>query len=111
MQLNINSSSNNEWKKIMKEKLSTAKKFEIHCWNEEEQEIKIALKYGTLMEYPWSYGKVIVGDVTEEFKSFILNQPKPTDTEIYNKMTIFFTINLDNTFWSEHYGTEINEKK
>lgn len=110
MEININSSTNEEWKEIMKVKLSTAKRFEIHCWNEEEKEIETALMYGTLTEYPWSYGKVIVGDVTEKFKSFILNQPKPEDTEVYNKMTMFFTIHLDNGFWSEHYGTEVNEE-
>ncbi len=27
--------------------------------------------------------------------------------EIYNKMMPFFTIALDNGFWSSHYGTEL----
>lgn len=34
-----------------------------------------------------------------EFIAFLLGQPKPTETDIYNKMTQFFTITLDNSFW------------
>ena len=38
----------------------------------------------------------------------ILDMPKPTDVEIYNKMTPFFNIFLDDyDFQSSHYGTEI----
>lgn len=46
--------------------------------------------------------------MTPEFISMILEMPKPTDVEIYNKMTPFFNIFLDDTkFQSSHYGTEI----
>ena len=31
---------------------------------------------------------------------------KPTDTEIYNKMTPFFNVFLDDRFQSSHYGIE-----
>ena len=37
----------------------------------------------------------------------LLDLPKPTDTEIYNKMTPFFNVFLDDNFDSSHYGTEI----
>ena len=37
----------------------------------------------------------------------LLDLPKPTDTEIYNKMTPFFNVFLDNSFDSSHYGTEV----
>ena len=37
----------------------------------------------------------------------LLGLPKPTDTEIYNKMTPFFNVFLDSNFDSSHYGTEI----
>ena len=36
----------------------------------------------------------------------ILEQPKPIDVEIYNKMTPFFNIFLDDVFQSCHYGNK-----
>ena len=95
----------------MSEKLKSAGRFEIHCWNEEEKEIEMALRYGRLKETGWSYGKVIEGKVTEEMVDFLLSLPKPTDTEVYNKMTPFFSIFLENGFSSEHYGTELNQRE
>ncbi len=103
-----NEPTNQCWKEIMTEKLKTASTFEIHCWTEETEEITMALPFGTFKESTWQYGKIIEGKVTPEFTSFLLGLPKPTDTEIYNKMTPFFTVALDNGFWSEHYGTELN---
>ena len=104
-------STNEEWKTIMSEKLKSAGRFEIHCWNEEEKEIEMALRYGRLKETGWSYGKVIEGKVTEKMADFLLSLPKPTDTEVYNKMTPFFSIFLENGFSSEHYGTELNQRE
>ena len=63
--------------------------------------------YGKQKDADWRYGKIIAGNVTPEFCAFLLGIPKPADTELYNKMTPFFTISLDNGFWSEHYGTEL----
>ena len=103
-----NEPTNHRWKEIMAEKLKTASTFEIHCWTEETEEIAMALSFGIRKESTWQYGKIIAGKVTPEFTSFLLGLPKLTDTEIYNKMTPFFTIALDNGFWSEHYGTELN---
>lgn len=92
---------------LLTDALKNAKTFEIHCWNEETDEIALALKYGKLKESDWSYGKVIIGEVTPEFIKMILSQPKPTDIEAANKMTPFFNIFLDDTFQSSHWGTEI----
>ncbi len=100
-------STHKEWKKIMNSKLQTAKTFEIHCWNEEIDWIEFALKFGKLKDFNWRYGKVISGDVTKDFVGMLLNMPKPMDIEIYNKMTPFFSIFLDNGFASAHYGTEL----
>ena len=47
-------------------------------------------------------------DGRPEFLQMLLGLPKPTDTEIYNKMTPFFSIFFDNGFSSEHYGTELH---
>jgi len=92
---------------LITDALKTAKTFEIHCWNEETEWIELALKYGKRKESDWSYGKVIIGEVTPEFIKMILSQPKPTDIEAANKMTPFFNIFLDDTFQSSHWGTEI----
>ena len=85
-----------------------AKTFEIHCWNEETEWIELALKYGTLKEHPWELGKVISGEITDEFINILINLPRPTDTEVYYKRTPFFSIFFDNGISSEHYGTEIH---
>lgn len=98
---------NSKWLNLITEALKTAKHFEIHCWNEEEEWIEVALKYGTMKESDWAYGKIITGTVTVEFSDMLLGLPKPKDTEIYNKMTPFFNVFFDNGFQSSHYGTEI----
>lgn len=105
------STSNEEWQNIMSVKLKSASCFEIHCWNEEQAEIEMALQYGRIKETDWSYDKVISGTVTKKFADYLLSFPKPADTEAYNKMTPFFSIFLDNGFSSEHYGTELNQCK
>lgn len=99
--------TNSRWITYMSDALKTAKTFEIHCWAEETECIELALQYGKQKDADWRYGKIIAGNVTPEFCAFLLGIPKPTDTELYNKMTPFFTISLDNGFWSEHYGTEL----
>ena len=99
--------TNSRWMAYMSDALKTAKTFEIHCWAEETECIDLALQYGKQKDTDWRYGEIIAGDVTPEFCAFLLGLPKPTDTELYNKMTPFFTISLDNGFWSEHYGTEL----
>ena len=103
---------NSKWLELITEALKTSKRFEIHCWNEETNWIEFALQYGTLKESTWKYGKIIEGEVTPEFVTMILDMPKPTDIEIYNKMTLFFNIFLDDyDFQSSHYGTEIIKEK
>ena len=92
---------------LLTDALKNAKTFEIHCWNEEKEEIALAFKFGKLKESDWTYGKVITGEVTAEFAEMLLAQPKPTDIEAANKMTPFFNVFLDDTFQSSHWGTEI----
>ena len=64
---------NTRWLNLMADALKNAKTFEIHCWNEETEEIALALKYGKLKESAWTYGKIITGDVTPEFIEMILS--------------------------------------
>ncbi len=108
--LDSDKATNREWKEIIAEKLKTATSFEIHCWAEEADQIAMLLPFGELKESSWQYGKVIRGRVTPEFTTYLLGLPKPSDTEIYNKMTPFFSIFLDDNFSSEHYGTEITKE-
>ena len=98
---------NAKWLELLKEALKTAKTFEIHCWNGEDEWIEVALRYGKLMESDWTYGKMITGEVTPEFAEMLLTMPKPQDTELENKMTPFFNVFLDSGFQSSHYGTEV----
>ena len=97
---------NSKWIELISGYLATAKIFEIHCWNEETEWIELALQYGKLKDDDWKYGKIMVGAVTPQFVQMLLNLPKPTDTEIENKMTPFFNVFLDDNFQSCHYGTE-----
>lgn len=98
---------NSKWLELITKALKTAKNFEIHCWNEENDWIDVALQYGELKESDWKYGKIMKGKVTPEFAQMLLSMPKPQDIEIYNKMTPFFNVFLDSTFQSCHYGTEV----
>ena len=97
---------NSKWIELITDYLTTAKTFEIHCWNEEPKWIELALQYGKLKDDDWKYGKIITGKVTPQFIKMLLGQNKPSDTEIYNKMTPFFNVFLDDNFQSCHYGTE-----
>lgn len=98
---------NIEWKNFISKYINTAKRFEIHCWNEENEYLEKALKFGTIKNSEWEYGNIVEGDVTDAFIKMILSTPKPTDTELYNKMTPFFNIFLDDNYSSSHYGTEV----
>ena len=105
--LDRSETDNSKWLSYITTALDGAKSFEIHCWNEETECIELALQFGCLKEEDWRHGKIIIGDVTPEFVQMLLNQSKPADTEIYNKMTPFFNVFLDDKFQSCHYGTEL----
>ena len=105
--LDRSEADNSKWLSYITAALKDAKAFEIHCWNEEIEWIELALRYGKLKDDDWQYGKIIAGEVTPEFIQMLLGQPKPSDTEIYNKMTPFFNVFLGNKFQSCHYGTEL----
>lgn len=98
---------NSKWLEMLSKALKDAETFEIHCWNEENEWIEVALKYGVLKDSEWKYGKIVTGNVTKEFSDMLLGMPKPQDIELCNKMTPFFNVFLDSGFQSSHYGTEI----
>lgn len=105
--LDRSETDNSKWLSYITTALDGAKSFELHCWNEETECIELALQFCCLKEEDWRHGKIITGDVTPEFTQMLLDQPKPADTEIYNKMTPFFNVFLDDKFQSCHYGTEL----
>ena len=102
---------NSAWLALISEHIRSAKSFEIQCWEDEVEEMILALQYGEIKPSNWKKGTIVEGTVTPDFIRMVLEMPKPKDTEIYNKMTPFFSIAFDNGFSSEHYGTEVIIKK
>ena len=81
--------------------------FEIRCWREEVAEIREASLYGTAVGD--KYEVSIKGTITKELLEKLLIE-EPADKSIYNKMTKYFAIHVENDLcdiWSEHYGTEM----
>lgn len=81
--------------------------FEIRCWREEISEIENASWYG--VSAADSYEVFIKGVVTDGLLKEWLTE-EPADKTIYNKMTKYFSIHVENDLcklWSEHYGTEM----
>ncbi len=104
----INSSvSPDWWKDMIRHFVNVGDEMEIRCWREETAEIGQASMYGE----PLKAGNEVSvkGTVTPHLLAELLTE-EPTDKNIYNKMTKYFTINVNNktrTFSSEHYGTEL----
>jgi len=99
--------SSDWWKKIIQHFVKQGDEFEIRCWNEEHEEIKKAQAYGRLFQDGSGTETSIKGVVSEHMIKELLTMPKPTDKTIYNKMTDFFTFNIENKICSAHYGTEM----
>ena len=91
------------WRALTQRALAQAETFEIHCWNGEEELLRLALAFGTRRESGWAYGTVVAGAVTPAFSRMVLDQPAPAE-EGY---TPFFNLFLDGSFQSCHYGTEM----
>jgi len=95
------------WKELVKHFVQVGDKLEIRCWKEEVLEIQQATSYGNITED--NYEVSIKGIVSEALISELLSE-NPTDKSIYNKMTKYFTINVEHEqfkFCSAHYGTEM----
>lgn len=95
------------WSDLVKTCAVVGDMFEIHCWSDEDEAIRLALKHGKKITSSWRDGTVIVGTITRDFLEYIVRLPKPLDNDIYNKMTPFFTIQFGKILSSEHYGSEI----
>lgn len=95
------------WKKLIKNYIKVDDIMEIRCWKEELAEIQQASVYGNPIDD--NYEVSIKGIVSEQFISELMSE-NPTDKSIYNKMTKYFTINVEREqfkFCSAHYGTEM----
>lgn len=95
------------WKELVKHFVQVGDELEIRCWKEEFVEIQQATSYGNPTED--NYEVSIKGIVSKELISELLSE-NPTDKSVYNKMTKYFTINVDHEhcrFSSAHYGTEV----
>ncbi len=88
----------NAWRELLTESVQNASRFAIHCWNDEEPWVQLALKEG---------GTVIEGAVTPAFREMLLSLERPSDRDVYNKFLPFFSLVLDDSFYFEHYGTEL----
>ena len=99
------------WNDLIRSCAVIGEPFEIHCWYDERAEMEQALRFGQLCKSNWHGGTAVRGRITREFLAFLTEAPKPTDTEIYNKMTPFFTIQFGDRLYSEHYGTEMTVTK
>ena len=102
---------NSAWLALISEHIRSATSFEIQCWEDEMEEMILALQYGEIKPSNWKKGTIVKGIVTPDFTRMVLEMPKPKDREIYNKMTPFFDIAFDNGFSSQHYGTEVIIKR
>lgn len=97
----------NGWSDLIRACAVVGDMFEIHCWSDEKDAVRLALKYGKKITSSWRDGTVIIGTITRDFLDYITEMPKPLDNGPYNKMTPFFTIRFGRTLSSEHYGSEI----
>ena len=107
VQMTDHSISSQWWKKIMEHFVRVGDAFEIRCWREEVAEIREASLYGTAVGD--KYEVSIKGTITKELLEKLLIE-EPADKSIYNKMTKYFAIHVENDLcdiWSEHYGTEM----
>lgn len=99
--------NNKWWKALFIHYASKGESFEIRCWNEEKESIDLIGKFGTVEKSKTTKEIIITGYITNQFIELIVKEELPKDQNIYNKMTQFFTINIDKAFSSCHYGTEI----
>ena len=99
--------NNKWWKDLFIHYASKGESFEIRCWDEETESIDLIKKFGTVQKSQTTKEIIVTGYITNELIDLIVKEDMPKDQSIYNKMTQFFTINIDKAFSSCHYGTEI----
>ncbi len=63
---------NSAWLALISEYIRTAKSFEIQCWEDEVEEMILALQYGEIKPSDWKKGTIVEGTVTTEFIRMVL---------------------------------------
>jgi hypothetical protein len=107
IQMIDHSVSSDWWKSIIKHFFKVGDNFEIRCWKEETEEILQAQQYGTATD---EGNEISIKGVLTDKLLLELMTDNPSDKDIYNKMTKYFTINVKNELCdicSAHYGTEM----
>lgn len=112
IQLIKNVATNDWWIALLRLFLqhNMGESFSIHCWNEETYFSDLALQYGKLEQSAWEYGSIIKGEITQKFVDFIseISLDVQQDNDLVSqKMTPFFNIILGDSFFSAHYGQEV----
>ena len=95
IQMIDHSVSSDWWKTIIKHFFKVGDNFEIRCWKEEIEEILQAQHYGTATDE--GNETSIKGVLTDKLLLELMTD-NPTDKDIYNKMTKYFTINVKMNF-------------
>ncbi len=93
------------WKQLMSLFLQPGRAFEIRCWREEKEITAKASSYGMRSEDDCTDFEVsIKGTLTSPVIQDILSTNQPTEED---RMTEFFTIQVEGLLSSSHYGKEI----
>lgn len=95
------------WNYMIRYFIRIGDSMEIHCWNEESDEIESAMSYLSSERISSGFETIIRGVVTEKIIQDLDVFFSATDKVNYNKMTRFFAILIENKLFSEHYGTEM----
>lgn len=98
---------NQWWKDLFVACVKSGDYFEIHCWQDEKTELRLAGDYGDTACYSIPDMKIVHGTVSDRLLAYLEYVAKPSDAHGYNKMVPFYTIRIGNHFSSEKYGTEI----
>lgn len=98
---------NQWWKDLFVACVKPGDYFEIHCWQDEKTELRLAGDYGDTACYSIPDMKIVHGTMSDRMQAYLEHVGKPSDAHGYNKMVPFYTIRIGNHFSSEKYGTEI----
>ena len=98
---------NQWWRDLFQICAKTGDYFEIHCWQDEKTELRLAEDYGDIACYSIPDMKIVHGTISDRLLAYLEYVSKPRDSECYNKMVPFYTVRIGNHFSSEKYGTEI----
>jgi len=96
------------WNFLFSHFVKVGDEFEIRCWNDQDEEIRKALKYGKISEEDNSRLEIsIKGIVSDEMLEELIAETKPEDQAIDRKFIPYFTVTAGKRFSCSHYGTEI----